>query len=156
MSTIEHLSRNRLPKSTGPPNPQKRRRQKSSTDATMGPVLIPATTTALLKVTNDVVMFAGDQLTTVLLSLDISASAAFDTNHKILIECICQDFGIHGTTFNWLRSFVSDRSQYVAVGAEQSSSVNCTSGVPQGSVLGPLLFAMYISPDTQLYGRSIE
>ena len=43
-------------------------------------------------------------------------------------------------------SFVSGRSQYVAVGEERSQPSPCTTGVPQGSVLGPLLYAMYVSP----------
>jgi len=104
-----------------------------------------STETALLKVVNDVVTTASEQLTTVLLSLDISA--AFDTiDHCILLDRVSRDFGIHGTALNWLQSFVTNRQQYVAVGAQQSLPANCISGVPQGSVLGPLLFAMYISP----------
>ena len=104
-----------------------------------------STETALLKVKNNLVTFACDRLTTVLLSLDISA--AFDTiNHSTLLDRITQDFGICGSAVIWLQSFISDRQQYVAVDAEQSTPVNCSSGVPQGSVLGPLLFAMYIPP----------
>ena len=104
-----------------------------------------STETALLKVVNDIVMAACDQQSTVLLSLDISA--AFDTiDHTILLDRARRDFSIHGIALRWIQSFVSDRKQYVAVGDQQSQSADCTSGVPQGSVLGPLLFAMYISP----------
>jgi len=82
---------------------------------------------------------------TVLLSLDISAT--FDSiDHDILLERLGTDFRISSSAFAWLRSFVTGRTQYVAVGTEHSSPANCTSGVPQGSVLRPLLFAMYISP----------
>jgi len=84
---------------------------------------------------------------TVLLVLSLNISAAFDTiDHSILLDRTSRDFGIHGCALSWLRSFVIDRHQYVAVGAHKSSPVSCTSGVPQGSVLGPLLFAMYVSP----------
>jgi len=104
-----------------------------------------STKTALLKVVNDVVTSTCDRLTTVLLSLDISA--AFDTiDYNILLSCISSDFGICGSALGWLQSFVTGRYQYVAVGAQKSLPTICASGVPQGSVLGPLLFTMYISP----------
>ena len=65
---------------------------------------------------------------------------------QTLLDRITQDFGLCGSAVIWLQSFISDRQQYVVEGAKQSASVNCTSGVPQGSVLCPLLFTMYNSP----------
>ena len=47
---------------------------------------------------------------------------------------------------SWLKSYLSERSQCVFVGDVSSNTTNCTTGVPQGSVLGPVLFAMYTSP----------
>ena len=66
--------------------------------------------------------------------------STFDTiDHYILLDRISSDFGICGSTLGWLQSFVTGRYKYIAVGAQKS-------GIPQGSVLDPLLFAMYISP----------
>lgn len=82
---------------------------------------------------------------TALLALDISA--AFDAvDHCILCDRARTVFGIDGLALDWLRSFVTDRAQYVAVGTERSEVNVCNSGVPQGSILGPLCFAMYVSP----------
>ena len=56
---------------------------------------------------------------------------------------------VNGTALDWLhwlQSFVTDRSQYIAVGDERSETANLLSGVPQGSILGPLLLALYVSP----------
>jgi hypothetical protein len=86
-----------------------------------------------------------NQRTTVLLALDISA--AFDTiDFSVLADRLKLDFGINGVALDWLLSFLIGRTQYVGVGSSRSTSVECLSGVPQGSVLGPLLFALYISP----------
>ena len=81
----------------------------------------------------------------VLLELDISA--AFDAvDHFMLCRRAECDFGIRGTALRWLQSFVSDRSQHIAIGLKQSATTALSSGVSQGSILGPLLFAMYMSP----------
>ena len=51
-----------------------------------------------------------------------------------------------GTVLCWLKSYLYDRSQYVKVDGFDSSSISLNYGVPQGSVLGPLLFTFYVSP----------
>ena len=79
---------------------------------------------------------------TLLVSLDLSA--AFDTiDHKILINRLSNSFGISGSVLGWLTSCFSNRSQLVRVGQAQSNLTHCTHGVPQGSVLGPILFSIY-------------
>ena len=55
-------------------------------------------------------------------------------------------FGVTGGALEWMRSFVTGCAQFIAVGSERSDTVACSSGVPQGSVLGPILFGMYVSP----------
>ena len=82
---------------------------------------------------------------TVLVSLDLSA--AFDViDHRILLSRLQHSFGISGTALAWLRSYLTDRRQFVRAGHASSHITLCPTGVPQGSVLGPLLFSCYTSP----------
>ena len=70
---------------------------------------------------------------------------AFDTvNHDILIQKL-EHYGIRGCTNSWFRSYLSQRKQFVSILGFESQKTIISHGVPQGSVLGPLLFLIYIN-----------
>ena len=101
--------------------------------------------TALLRVQNDILCALDSHNCVVLLLLDLSC--AFDTvDHKILIHRLRCRFGIKGKALDWLRSYLTNRSQFVNIDGVKSETNNMTCGVPQGSVLGPILYLLYTSP----------
>ncbi len=100
-----------------------------------------STETALVKVTNDLLMASDSGATSVLILLDLRA--AFDTvDHSLLLTCLERMFGVSGTALKWLQSYFTDRSQFVSMGGYRSVISSVSTGVPQGSVLGPLLFTL--------------
>ncbi|KAJ1519220.1 hypothetical protein ONE63_011174 [Megalurothrips usitatus] len=123
-----------------------------------------STITALLKVTDDVRKSIDERKLTVLVLLDLSK--AFDrVNHKLLLIKL-RKLGFSSSVVNWLKEYLTNRWQRVMSGEFVSEWAPVETGVPQGSVLGPLLFMLYLhdistalqhtnyhlyADDTQLY-----
>ena len=104
-----------------------------------------STETLLLSVTDSLLCKADNRLVSLLTLLD--QSAAFDTiDHKILLNRLSHSFGISGTVFKWFISYLTNRTQSVSVGDLNSLPLPLKYGVPQGSVLGPILFTLYSQP----------
>ena len=108
--------------------------------------------TALLRVTNDILLSLDRGEEVMLILLDFSS--AFDTiDHDILLKRLSLRFGICGEALNWMQSYLSGRTHNVVIGNDRSSGHVLTKGVPQGSVLGPVLFTLYTSPLESLIER---
>jgi len=93
-----------------------------------------STKTALLEVLDGVFTVAEDKQVTVLIGLDLSA--AFDTVDLRL------EFGVTDIPLNWLQSYLEGRTQFIKMGQHESHATEVDVGVPQGSVIGPLLFTV--------------
>jgi hypothetical protein len=104
-----------------------------------------STETALLRVYNDFLTSIDKGKEVVLVLLDLSA--AFDTiDHRILVSRLSNDYGITGVVLSWFESYLSGRFQSVSIGNVSSSQSPLLFGVPQGSILGPVLFTLYTAP----------
>ena len=111
-----------------------------------------STETALIKVFNDIACDL-DKRNVVLQSL-LDLSAAFDTiDHEIMVSRLELSFGIKGTALAWFRSYLSLRRQSVQVGSVFSENALLKYGVPQGSVLGPILFTLYTTPLSNIFQK---
>ena len=112
-----------------------------------------STETALLRVFNDLINGIDTGKVCILNLLDLSA--AFDTiDHHILINRLETHYGVTGKAREWFRSYLTGRTQCVAIGNNKSKDSSLAFGVPQGSVLGPILFTLYTQPLSKIIQSS--
>jgi hypothetical protein len=102
-----------------------------------------STSNRLIHLTNTIYKGLDDKQDILITFLDISK--AFDRVwHPGLLHKL-KEMGVSGTLYEWLSNYLTNRSQKVVIGGEESSIETINAGVPQGSILGPLLFLVFIN-----------
>ena len=108
------------------------------------------TETMILKVVDDVLLGFDENKGTILLFLDLSA--AFDTiDINKLLAILSEEIGITGVALKWFQSFLTGRTQKVRIDDKFSKILEVLFGVPQGSVLGPKLFSIYVRAQPKIF-----
>jgi hypothetical protein len=83
----------------------------------------------------------------------IDFAKAFDTvNHDILLKKLYH-YGIRGVAYNWLESYLTNRKQFCTYNGTKSTLTTISCGVPQGSILGPLLFLVYVNDLGDIFNK---
>ena len=104
----------------------------------------------MLCVYNDLVRAVDSKLVTALVLLDLSS--AFDTvDHSTLLTVLDRRFGVQESAMDWFSSYLSDRTQTFCVNAAMSRPIPITCSIPQGSVMGPVLFILYTADVTSIF-----
>ena len=100
-----------------------------------------STIDAVTKFVTDISRSLDDRESTLAVYLDLSK--AFDTINHSILKTKLEFYGVRGQALDWFSSYLSNRKQYVSYMGSNSTVQNISCGVPQGSVLGPLLFIIY-------------
>ena len=114
-----------------------------------------STTLALIDVVDEIYQHLDNR--DMVLGIYLDLQKAFDTvDHNILLAKLA-NYGIRGVVYNWFKDYLNDRKQYVCISGTNSECGKITRGVPQGSVLGPLLFLLYVNDiGSSLHNTSIK
>ena len=105
----------------------------------------PSTETALLRIVNDILTASDANQVSILTRLDVS-TAFYTIDHSILLCRLEHHFGVSGLALSWFKSYLPNRFQFVSISSSNSKLSKLDYGVPQGSVLGPILFVLYTQP----------
>ena len=103
------------------------------------------TESALIRIQNDILLNLDKKQGVILVLLDLSA--AFDTiDHDLMLQRLEDSLGVKGDVLKWFSSYLKNRTSEISIEYEKSNPTKCKHGVPQGSVLGPILFTIYTMP----------